>query len=609
MKHVFQTEINQLLDLMINSLYSNKEIFLRELISNASDALDKLNYLTLSDDKFKTIDFKPQITISFDEAKNTLSIEDNGIGMSEKELIDNLGTIAKSGTKSFLNALSGDKKKDSMLIGQFGVGFYSSFMVADKVIVTSKKAQNKKAFSWISDGKGEYEIKECLKDSFGTKIDIYLKEDAKEFANRWRIESLVKKYSDHIAFPIVLNYDEKDTKGEDKKEEIVHKEEQINKAKALWKIPKNELKDDDYIEFYQNLSHENTKPLSWIHNKVEGSLEYTTLFYIPSRAPFDLFRVDYQSGVKLYVKRVFITDNDKELLPQYLRFVRGIIDSEDLPLNVSREILQQNKILANIKSASTKKILSEIERISNDETIYKEFYKEFGKLIKEGLYSDFENKDKLLNLCRFDTTKGEFVSLKAYKERAKGTNIYYIIGNELELLKNSPLLEKYIKDDIEVLLLNDEVDSFIMPSLGEFEGMSFKNISEDENKDEISEETKKEYKDLLDKIKDILDTKVKEVKLSNRLNTSPTCVISEGSNPMMEQLMRQMGQEVKENAPIFEINPNNSIIKKLNSIDDKEKLSDIVYVLFDNAKLLEKGALSDASEFSKRVNKLIEMSI
>lgn len=609
MKHVFQTEINQLLDLMINSLYSNKEIFLRELISNASDALDKLNYLTLSDDKFKTIDFKPQITISFDEAKNTLSIEDNGIGMSEKELIDNLGTIAKSGTKSFLNALSGDKKKDSMLIGQFGVGFYSSFMVADKVIVTSKKAQNKKAFSWISDGKGEYEIKECLKDSFGTKIDIYLKEDAKEFANRWRIESLVKKYSDHIAFPIVLNYDEKETKGEDKKEEIVHKEEQINKAKALWKIPKNELKDDDYIEFYQNLSHENTKPLSWIHNKVEGSLEYTTLFYIPSRAPFDLFRVDYQSGVKLYVKRVFITDNDKELLPQYLRFVRGIIDSEDLPLNVSREILQQNKILANIKSASTKKILSEIERISNDETIYKEFYKEFGKLIKEGLYSDFENKDKLLNLCRFDTTKGEFVSLKAYKERAKGTNIYYIIGNELELLKNSPLLEKYIKDDIEVLLLNDEVDSFIMPSLGEFEGMSFKNISEDENKDEISEETKKEYKDLLDKIKDILDTKVKEVKLSNRLNTSPTCVISEGSNPMMEQLMRQMGQEVKENAPIFEINPNNSIIKKLNSIDDKEKLSDIVYVLFDNAKLLEKGALSDASEFSKRVNKLIEMSI
>ncbi|RAX52231.1 molecular chaperone HtpG [Helicobacter sp. 16-1353] len=608
MKHLFQTEINQLLDLMINSLYSNKEIFLRELISNASDALDKLNYLTLSNDKFKTLDFKPQINISFNEEKGILTIEDNGIGMSEKELIDNLGTIAKSGTKSFLNALSGDKKKDSMLIGQFGVGFYSSFMVADKVVVISKKALNKKAFSWISDGKGEYEIKECVKDTFGTKIDIYLKDDSKEFANRWRIESLVKKYSDHIAFPIILSYDEKKT-GEDKKEEIVHKEEQINKAKALWKIPKNELKDEDYIEFYQNLSHENTKPLSWIHNQVEGSLEYTTLFYIPSRAPFDLFRVDYQSGVKLYVKRVFITDNDKELLPQYLRFVRGIIDSEDLPLNVSREILQQNKILANIKSASTKKILSEIERISNDEEKYKTFYKEFGKLIKEGLYSDFENKDRLLNLCRFDTTQGEFVSLKAYKDRAKDNNIYYIIGNELELLKNSPLLEKYTKDNIEVLLLNDEVDSFIMPSLGEFEGMSFKNVSEDESKDDISEEIKTEYKNLLDNIKEILDTKIKEVRLSNRLDKSPTCVISEGSNPMMEQLMRQMGQEVKESAPIFEINPNNDIIKKLNNIDDKEKLSDIVYILFDNAKLLEKGALSDASEFSKRINKLVEMSI
>ena len=481
MKHSFQTEINQLLDLMIHSLYSNKEIFLRELVSNASDALDKLNYLTLSDDKFKNIEFKPQIKITFNEEKKLLSIEDNGIGMDENELIENLGTIAKSGTKGFLNALSGDKKKDSMLIGQFGVGFYSSFMVADKVVVTSKKALEDKAYSWISDGKGEYEIQECLKDSFGTKIDVYLKDDAKEYANRWRIESLIKKYSDHIAFPIILSYDEKQTK-EDKSEEIIHKEEQINKAKALWKIPKNELSQDDYNEFYQNLSHDNSKPLSYIHNKVEGSLEYTTLFYIPSVAPFDLFRVDYKSGVKLYVKRVFITDDDKELLPQYLRFIRGIIDSEDLPLNVSREILQQNKILANIKSASTKKILSEIENLSKDEEKYKTFHNEFGKLLKEGLYSDYENKDKLLNLCRFTTTKGEFISLGTYKQRAKDENIYYIIGSDLELLKNSPLLEKYIKDDIEVLLLNDEVDSFIMPSLGEFEGLKFKDIAMEEIK-------------------------------------------------------------------------------------------------------------------------------
>lgn len=608
MKHSFQTEINQLLDLMIHSLYSNKEIFLRELVSNASDALDKLNYLTLSDDKFKNIEFKPQIKITFNEEKNLLSIEDNGIGMNESELIENLGTIAKSGTKGFLNALSGDKKKDSALIGQFGVGFYSSFMVADRVVVTSKRALDDKAFSWISDGKGEYEIQECVKDSFGTKIDIYLKDDAKEYANRWRIESLIKKYSDHIAFPIILSYDEKQTK-EDKSEEIIHKEEQVNKAKALWKIPKNELSDDDYNEFYQNLSHDSAKPLSWIHNKVEGSLEYTTLFYIPSRAPFDLFRVDYQSGVKLYVKRVFITDDDKELLPQYLRFVRGIIDSEDLPLNVSREILQQNKILANIKSASTKKILGEIENLTKDDEKYRTFYNEFGKLIKEGLYSDYENKDKLLNLCRFNTTKGEFVSLKTYKERASGENIYYIIGNDLELLKNSPLLEKYIKDDIEVLLLNDEVDSFIMPSLGEFEGLKFKDISIDESKDEVSKELLEDYKDFLDKVKGILSDKVKDVKLSTRLDKSPSCVISEGSNPMMEQLMRQMGQEVKEDSPVFEINPNHEIIKKLKDLNDNEKLKDVIFVLFDSAKLLEKGTISDANSFAQRVNKLVMMSV
>lgn len=608
MKHSFQTEINQLLDLMIHSLYSNKEIFLRELVSNASDALDKLNYLTLSDDKFKNIEFKPQINITFDENKNLLSIEDNGIGMSENELIENLGTIAKSGTKGFLNALSGDKKKDSMLIGQFGVGFYSSFMVADKVVVTSKRALEEKAFSWISDGKGEYEIQECIKDGYGTKIDIYLKDDAKEYANRWRIESLIKKYSDHIAFPIILSYDEKQTK-EDKSEEVVHKEEQINKAKALWKIPKNELSDDDYNEFYQNLSHDNSKPLSWIHNKVEGSLEYTTLFYIPSRAPFDLFRVDYQSGVKLYVKRVFITDDDKELLPQYLRFVRGIIDSEDLPLNVSREILQQNKILANIKSASTKKILGEIENLSKDDEKYKTFYNEFGKLIKEGLYSDYENKDKLLNLCRFNTTKGEFISLKTYKERCKNENIYYIIGNDLELLKNSPLLEKYIKDDIEVLLLNDEVDSFVMPSIGEFEGLKFKDISVDDNKDEISKELADEYSGFIDKIKSILESRAKDVKLSTRLDKSPSCVVSEGSNPMMEQLMRQMGQEVKEESPIFEINPNHEIIKSLKDLKDDEKLKDLIFVLFDSAKLLEKGSINDANSFSQRINKLIMMSV
>lgn len=618
-KHSFQTEITQLLDLMINSLYSNKEIFLRELISNASDALDKLNYLTLSDEKFKNIAFKPQITINFDEKKGVLSVEDNGIGMGEKDLIENLGTIAKSGTKSFLNALSGDKKKDSALIGQFGVGFYSSFMVADKVIVTSQKAGEDKAFAWISDGKGEYEIGECVKDDFGTKIELYLKEDCKEFANRWRIENLVKKYSDHIAFPIILNYElteyeddlgessgdsgeSKDKKA--KKEKIVQKSEQINKAKALWKIPKNELKDEDYAEFYQNLSHDNGKPLAHIHTKVEGNLEYTTLFFIPERAPFDLFRVDYQSGVKLYVKRVFITDNDKELLPQYLRFIRGIIDSEDLPLNVSREILQQNKILANIKSASVKKILGEIEKLSNDEQKYKIFHKEFGKVLKEGLYSDFENKEKILNLCRFVTTNGDFVALKDYKANAKNNSIYYLIGSDLELLKSSPLLEKYKKDNIEVLLLSDEIDSFVMPSVGEFEGLQFKNIASESN-DEIDEATKNEYASFLESVKKILDSKVSEVKLSNRLDKSPVCVISKESNPMMENLMRQMGQEYKEEAPNFEINPHSEIITKLKSLDDEDKRADLVHLLFDSAKLLEKGSIEDANHFSERLNKLI----
>ena len=627
-KHSFQTEITQLLDLMINSLYSNKEIFLRELISNASDALDKLNYLTLSDEKFKNIEFKPQITINFDEKKGILSVEDNGIGMSEKELVENLGTIAKSGTKSFLNALSGDKKKDSALIGQFGVGFYSSFMVAEKVIVTSQKAGQKagdsKAFAWISDGKGEYEISECAKDAFGTKIELYLKDDCKEFANRWRIENLVKKYSDHIAFPIILNYEsteyeddssESDLKdsgesGKDskKKEKIVQKSEQINKAKALWKIPKNELKEADYTEFYQNLSHDNTAPLAHIHTKVEGNLEYTTLFFIPARAPFDLFRVDYQSGVKLYVKRVFITDNDKELLPQYLRFVRGIIDSEDLPLNVSREILQQNKILANIKSASVKKILGEIEKLSNDSEKYKIFHKEFGKLLKEGLYSDFENKEKLLNLCRFTTTKGDFVALKDYKTNAKNDSIYYLIGADLELLKSSPLLEKYKKDDIEVLLLSDEIDSFVMPSVGEFEGLQFKNIANEAN-DETSESTKAEFASFLEEAKKILDEKVAEVKLSNRLDKSPVCVISKESNPMMENLMRQMGQEYKEEAPNFEINPKHEIITKLKALDSEQKRADLIHLLFDSAKLLEKGSIEDANLFSERLNKLIISSI
>ena len=618
-KMTFQTEIKQLLDLMIHSLYSNKEIFLRELISNASDALDKLNYLTISDDEFKSIAFEPRIDITFDEKKGVLTIADSGIGMSEQELIENLGTIAKSGTKSFLNALSGDKKKDSALIGQFGVGFYSAFMVAQKVVVTTKKAAQEQAFSWVSDGSGEYEITECKKESHGTQIALYLKDDEKHFASRWEIESIIKKYSDHIGFPIFLHYEEtkyatEEEKKEGKKDEVLQKCEQLNTAKALWKIPKNELKEQDYKEFYKGFAHDNSEPLSWVHTKVEGNLEYTTLFFIPSVAPFDLYRVDYRSGVKLYVKRVFITDDDKELLPQYLRFVRGVIDSEDLPLNVSREILQQNKILANIKSASTKKILSEIEKLSKDSEKYKSFYEQFGRVLKEGLYSDYENKEKILELLRFDSSKAESVSLKAYKQAMpkEQKSIYYIIGENKELLKASPLLEKYTKLGFEVLLLSDEVDGFVMPSVGEYDKTPLKDATSKEALQELGEEnideaTSKKFEPIVQAFKDALGDEISSVELSASLS-SPIALLGEEHNAMMANLMRQMGQELPKGKKSVQINVNHSIFDKLAKVDST-KAKDIALMLYDSAKLLESGVLDNAKDFSHRLHALIDESL
>lgn len=618
-KMTFQTEIKQLLDLMIHSLYSNKEIFLRELISNASDALDKLNYLTISDDEFKSIAFEPRIDITFDEKKGVLTIADSGIGMSEQELIENLGTIAKSGTKSFLNALSGDKKKDSALIGQFGVGFYSAFMVAQKVVVTTKKAAQEQAFSWVSDGSGEYEITECKKESHGTQIALYLKDDEKHFASRWEIESIIKKYSDHIGFPIFLHYEEtkyatEEEKKEGKKDEVLQKCEQLNTAKALWKIPKNELKEQDYKEFYKGFAHDNSEPLSYVHTKVEGNLEYTTLFFIPSVAPFDLYRVDYRSGVKLYVKRVFITDDDKELLPQYLRFVRGVIDSEDLPLNVSREILQQNKILANIKSASTKKILSEIEKLSKDSEKYKSFYEQFGRVLKEGLYSDYENKEKILELLRFDSSKAESVSLKAYKQAMpkEQKSIYYIIGENKELLKASPLLEKYAKLGFEVLLLSDEVDGFVMPSVGEYDKTPLKDATSKEALQELGEEnideaTSKKFEPIVQAFKDALGDEISNVELSASLS-SPIALLGEEHNAMMANLMRQMGQELPKGKKSVQINVNHSIFDKLAKVDST-KAKDIALMLYDSAKLLESGVLDNAKDFSHRLHALIDESL
>lgn len=514
-KHQFQTEVGQLLHLMTHSLYSNKEIFIRELVSNASDAIDKLNYLKLTDDNMKSKlpeNWKGEINIAFDEEDKSITIVDNGIGMNDEDLIASIGTIAKSGTKSFVEALTGDAKKDSNLIGQFGVGFYSVFMVASNVDVISKKAGEDQAYKWSSTGTGEFEIIPVTKESNGTVIYIKLKdEEASEFASKFRIQNIIEKYSNHIAYPIFLNYQEEveeelseeDKKaGKEAKKTKEKRHEQINAATALWTQPKAKLKQEDYNEFYKSISHDSQDPMATIHTRAEGVNEYTTLFYIPKTAPMDMYRADYQPGVKLYVKRVFITDDEKELLPTYLRFVRGIIDSEDLPLNVSREILQENRILANIKQGSVKKILSEIKKLAKDEEKYKEFIAQYNRPLKEGAYQDFTNKETILDLIRYKSTKtkdGEMTSLAAYKDAADSEQkaIYYIVGENEKVLRNSPLLESYKKNDIEVLILDDkEIDEIITPTLGAYKEWEFKDITSVEPpKVEQSEEEKKEVEE------------------------------------------------------------------------------------------------------------------
>lgn len=605
-KKAFQTEIKQLLDLMIHSLYSNKEIFLRELISNASDALDKLNHLTLSDDAYKTMEFKPKITVSFDSDKKIITISDNGIGMNEEDLNNHLGTIAKSGTKSFLQSLTGDKKKDSNLIGQFGVGFYSVFMVAQKVIVNTKKALDSKGWTWISSGDGEYEILESKKDSYGTEITLYLKDDAKDFLSKWKLEDIIKRYSNHIQFPIFLQYvEEKKEEGKDAIKE--NKEEQVNNAKALWTLPKSELKKEDYEEFFSTISYDREKPMSYIHTLAEGKLQYKSLFYIPSTPPFDMTRIDYKSHVKLYVKRVFITDDDKELLPSYLRFVHGIIDSDDLPLNVSREILQENTILEQIKSASVKKILSMIETLTKDEKKYEDFYNKYGKVLKEGLYSDYANKDKLLNFVRAYSYKNEKnISLKDYKENLKDgqKGIFYIIGKDLDSIKNNPILEKF--KDYDVLLFADEVDNFVIPNLGEYEGIKLLDITSKEAnseiQNEISEEVKKKFESLVESFKGL--DGVNEVNLTQSIS-SPLALTDENShNNYMEQIMRQMGQNMPESKKNVEINIDHELIQKINTME-KDLRDKYCLVLFNGAKILEGQSLKDSKGYVDSVNELL----
>jgi molecular chaperone HtpG len=635
-KHEFQTEVGQLLQLMTHSLYSHKEIFIRELISNASDAIDKLNYLRLTDDNLKEnySSWAGEVNIKIDNEDNSITIADNGIGMNEEDLISSIGTIAKSGTKSFVDAMTGDAKKDSNLIGQFGVGFYSVFMVGTQVDVISKKAGEDTAYKWSSDGTGSFELSPCVKDENGTVIYIKLKDDeVSDYTSKNNIETVVKKYSNHIAYPIFLNYSEEVTEELDNDEEnseddkkktkttIEKKREQINEATALWTQSKSKLKLEEYNEFYKTLSHDTEDPMAHVHTRAEGVNNYTTLFYIPKTAPMDMYRVDYKTAVKLYVKRVFITDDEKELLPTYLRFVKGIIDSDDLPLNVSRELLQENKVMANIKQASIKKILSEIKKLAKDEEKFVEFTAQYNKPLKEGVYQDHMNKEAILELIRYkstnDTTK--MTSLKAYKERAniEQKAIFYIVGDDERILRNSPLMESYKKNEIEVLILDDkEIDEVITPSIGSYQDWQLKDITsceapKTEQSEEEAKEVEEKFKSIVEKISGVLGDSVKEVKTTSRLSNSPSCVVKDPNDPMaqMAAMMKSMGQEVPASAPILEINPEHKIVKSLNDCKDDSLIEDVSWLLLDQAKMSEGIEIKDTVAFVNRLNKIMGQAL
>ncbi len=655
-KYQFQTEVNQLLKLIIHSLYSNKDIFLREIISNGSDALDKLKYLTVSDDAYKSINFEPRIDISFDEKNPTLTVQDTGIGMNDEDLTNNLGTIARSGTKAFMEKLTAEAAKDSALIGQFGVGFYSAFMAAGKIdVYTRKAASDGKIWHWSSDGTNSYEIEEVAADSdaakkygfdnpekTGSAIEMHLNDDSKGFASRWKIEELIKRYSDHIAFPIYLHYEQKkyDDKGKETGSES--KVEQVNSASALWKRAKSELKEADYNEFYKTFGHDGQDPLLYIHTHAEGTQEYTTLFYVPQTAPYDMYQADYKSGVKLYVKRVFITDDDRELLPSYLRFVRGIIDSEDLPLNVSREILQQNKILENIRSASVKKLLSEFKKMGEDadkarkiaekdrteddkKAIEKwnKFVAAFNRPMKEGLYSDYANRDEIAEIVRFKSTDasgtgdGNYTSLADYVQRMKPEQkaIFYISGSDEKNLRANPLLKAYVEKGFEVLVMDDDIDDIVIPGFGkyknefELKAVNRSGSDEDLGGDKAEAEKKAEaFKPVVEKIKKELGDKVKDVKLSKTLSgENPSCIVVDENDPsyQMIQMMKAMGQSGPELKPILEVNGEHPLVAKLKDSDDKALIEDVSEVLLGQALLIAGVELKEPAEFVKHLNNLL----
>jgi molecular chaperone HtpG len=622
-QHQFQTEVNQLLHLIIHSLYSNREVFLREIVSNASDALDKLKYLTVADEAYKAVVFEPRIDISFDKDARIITVSDNGIGMNENDLVESLGTIARSGTRLFLEKLAGDAKKDSNLIGQFGVGFYSAFMVSSKIEVISRKAGEEGAFRWTSDGRAGYDIEAAQRDSQGTTVILSLNDDGVEYANRWSIEDIVKRYSNHVAFPIYLTYDEKEWDDKGKEKGSTTKTEQINSGAAVWREAKSKLTEKDYSEFYKQISHDSDEPLFYLHTKAEGTQEYTTLFYVPQKAPFDMYQVDYKPGVKLYVKRVFITDDDKELMPSYLRFVRGVIDSEDLPLNVSREILQQNKILLAIKNASVKKLLAEFKSMADtavsgsDEAKKKweTFVSQFNRPLKEGLYQDFGSRDALVELVRFKSSREEgWTSLAEYTGRMQEgqKHIYYIAGGDEKTLKASPLLEAYRTRNIEVLIMDDEIDDIVIPSVGKYKEWELKAVNRSGADEELGEkkdkDAEKELRPVIEKIKKALGDRVKDVKLSRRLEDSPSCIVADENDPslQMAQMLKAMGQnELPDIKPILEVNGSHPIVAALKDTEDEGRIADIAGVLLDQALLVEGIKVKDPADFVKRLNRLL----
>jgi molecular chaperone HtpG len=619
-KHEFQTEVDQLLHLIVHSLYSHPEIFLRELISNSSDALDKLRHLTLVDEAYKAFPFNPRIDLELDEENKTLTIADTGIGMNEEDLVSHLGTIARSGTKNFLSQLSGDARRDSNLIGQFGVGFYSAFMVADRIEVVSRKAGEEQAWRWISDGKTGFDIEPAERPVAGTTVLLHLNEEGKQYANSWRLQEIVKKYSNHIAFPIFLTYDKSEWNAEEKKSTKTRTTEQVNVASALWRRPKNEITDEGYKELYKSITGDSEDPLFWFHTKAEGSMEYTTLFYVPSKAPLDLYQAEYKTGVKLYVKRVFIMDDSRELLPQYLRFVRGIIDSEDLPLNVSREILQQNRVLASIRTSSVKKILSELKNIAaNQPELYLKFIAEYNRPLKEGLYGDFANRETLLDLIRFKSTAVEgLTSLAEVKTRMKEgqKSIYYITGGAESLLRTSPLLEIYKKKNLEVLILDDDLDEIVFSGIEKYGDIDLKAVNKSSTSEDLKDEAEPDkaeaLKPLLDKLKATLGDRVKDVRASVRLADSPSCIVSDEEEPslQMQQMLRAMGQkEIPAPKPTLEINPDHEIVKKLLARIDDPVVEDASWLLLDQALLMEGVPLQDPGAFVQRLNRVLNLSI